>query len=47
MKTFRHAARRGYLTPPMLARVLKILDRAAVEIEELLEEDAGRGGRGR
>jgi DNA-binding PadR family transcriptional regulator len=47
MKTFRHAARRGHLTPPMLARVLKILDRAAVEIEELVEEGAGRGGRGR
>src|SRR6185295_5186890 len=47
MKTFRHAARRGHLTPPMLARVLKILDRAAGEIEELLDEDAGRGGRGR
>jgi hypothetical protein len=47
MKTFRHAARRGFLTPPMLARVGKILDRAAAEIEELLEEDGGRGGRAR
>jgi DNA-binding PadR family transcriptional regulator len=47
MKTFRHAARRGFLTPTILARVAKILDRAAGEIEELLEDEEGRGGRGR
>jgi DNA-binding PadR family transcriptional regulator len=47
MKTFRHAARRGFLTPPMLARIVKILDRAASEIEELFEDEGGTGGRGR
>jgi DNA-binding PadR family transcriptional regulator len=47
MKTFRHAARRGYMTPSILARVAKILDRAAHEIEELIEDDAERGGHGR
>ena len=47
MKTFRHAARRGHLTPSILTRVLKILDRTAVEIEELIEEDVAKGTRGR
>ncbi|HKQ67967.1 MAG TPA: PadR family transcriptional regulator, partial [Polyangiaceae bacterium] len=42
MKTFRHAARRGRLSPAMLARIVKVLDRAAAEITELLGDDADK-----
>jgi DNA-binding PadR family transcriptional regulator len=47
MKTFRHAARRGRLSPSVLARVLKVLDRAAVEIEELLGDESDTVGKKR
>jgi DNA-binding PadR family transcriptional regulator len=47
MKIFRHAKRRGRLAPPVLVRVLKILDRAAAEIEELLGDDPADYGRKR
>ncbi|XXX81245.1 PadR family transcriptional regulator [Sorangium sp. So ce134] len=39
MKMLRHAMRRGRLTPAVLARTVKVLDKAAAEIEELLGED--------
>ncbi|XXT23663.1 hypothetical protein WME94_19175 [Sorangium sp. So ce429] len=46
MKTLRRAMHRGRLTPAVLARTVKVLDKAAAEIEELLgEEDDERGGR--
>lgn len=46
MKMLRHAMRRGRLTPAVLARTVKVLDKAAAEIEELLgEDDERRGGR--
>jgi len=44
MKTFRHAKRRGRLSPSVLARVLKILDRAAAEIAELIGEESDPPG---
>jgi DNA-binding PadR family transcriptional regulator len=47
MKTFRHAKRRGQLSPSVLARVLKVLDRAAVEIAEIVGEEADKFGQRR
>ncbi|HEY3595072.1 MAG TPA: PadR family transcriptional regulator [Polyangiaceae bacterium] len=44
MKTFRHAKRRGRLSPSVLSRVLKVLDRAAAEIAEIIGEDTDKQG---
>jgi DNA-binding PadR family transcriptional regulator len=44
MKTFKHAKRRGLLTPSVLSRVIKVLDRAVSEIAELFNDESDKSG---
>jgi hypothetical protein len=47
MTTLRRAMRRGRLTPSLLARIAKVLDDAATEIERVIGEDSDKPGRRR
>jgi DNA-binding PadR family transcriptional regulator len=44
VKTFRHAKRRGLLSPSVLARIIKVLDRAVSEIGEVIGDESDKFG---